>query len=162
MVYKVRVLQTQCIFSIILMRCILIGPIIELIFMQWWSATDLYDRALGSVQWSKMPCSLWYNCCGSAITVLHSKLVSPSFCSFLPHAELCASDWRPQKLRQWQPHMLTSAIICAMHFSYWAGNRRNDSFVPMVWNNYIPFSSISEMDSGLFPALHIRAWTEIM
>lgn len=81
-------LQMKCIFFTIYMRCILIGPIVKLILMHQGFACDQYHSVWGQIQWSKMPSSSGHNCSGTAITVLHSRLVSPSSCSFLPHTEL--------------------------------------------------------------------------
>lgn len=95
-------LQMLCIIFTVFMRCILIEPIVDLIFMHQGFASDQYHCYIsvsGQFQWSEMLSSLGHNCSGTAITVLHSRLVSPSSCFFLPHTKLncesCTSVWRP-------------------------------------------------------------------
>lgn len=43
-------LQMKCIFFTIFMRCILIGPIVELIFMHQGFASDQYHSVSGQIQ----------------------------------------------------------------------------------------------------------------
>lgn len=78
-------------------KCLLIMPRLKL-YLIIWDLPVINIIVLGCDSLMKMLISPGHNCSGSAITVLHSRLVSQSICSFLPHSELicesCASVWR--------------------------------------------------------------------
>ncbi len=151
----------QCIYFTIFMRCILMG----LILMHQGLASDQYHSILGQIHWSKMPSSSGHNCSRTAITVLHSRLVSPSSCSFLPHAKLsresCASVWRPWKHCHWQPQTLISSVFCAIHSSYWALNKKNGYSVSMEKCDYIPCCCKNCFESLSPIACQSIKWNEI-